>query len=47
MAEFPRTDSGVRAPRVRFTKGKRTAFRAERSEIQGVLQVVSVTGGLV
>ncbi len=47
MAEFPRTDTRVRAPRVRFTKGKRIAFRVERSEIQGLLQVVSVTGGLV
>jgi hypothetical protein len=47
MAEFPRTDTGVRASRVRFTKGKRIALRVERSEIQGLLQVVSMPGGLV
>jgi hypothetical protein len=46
MAQFPRFDRSVRAPRVRATDNEAVRFSLEGKQIMGVLLTLSTTGGL-
>ena len=47
MANFPRPNGQVRAPRVNLSHPKPVRLRVEGKHMQGMLLKVSLTGGLV
>lgn len=47
MAHFPQPQRNVRAPRVRVPEPEPVVFMADNTRIKGVLQNLSITGGMV